>query len=241
MASIGGSNVVESGLVLSLDAANARSYVSGSTTWRDLLGNNNGTLVNGPTFSTTNGGSIVFDGINDNTSFSGNTLNYSPGTSGEISLEIWVYPTGPYTSYTEGSTTNLGGIFGQGYFGSSTGWGIGIFTASGINSFSFQVRNSGTISNAAGSFTNNNWYHVVGTFTRNENTRLYINGVLTSTSSNTNIGSLTITPSVNNANIGIINSFYSGCRVSTARIYNRTLSAQEVAQNFNATKSRFNL
>jgi S1-C subfamily serine protease len=36
MATIGGSNAVRSGLVLSLDAANARSYVSGSTTWRDM-------------------------------------------------------------------------------------------------------------------------------------------------------------------------------------------------------------
>jgi hypothetical protein len=210
-------------------------------TWRDLLGNNNGTLVNGPTFSTTNGGSIVFDGINDNTSFSGNTLNYSPGTSGEISLEIWVYPTGPYTSYIQGSTTNLGGFFGQGYFGGSTGWGLGMDTTSGINNFQFQVRNSGTISSATSSFTNNNWYHVAGTFTRNENTRLYINGVLTSTVSNTNIGSLTITPSTNNASIGRTTTFHSGCRIPTARIYNRVLSASEVLQNYNATKTRFGL
>jgi hypothetical protein len=233
--------IVRDGLILNLDAAKRDSYPGSGTVWRDIVGTNNGTLTNGPTFSSANGGSIVFDGVDDNTSFSGNTLNYSPGTSGEISLEIWVYPTGPYTSYTEGSTTNLGGIFGQGYFGSSIGWGIGIFTASGINSFSFQVRNGGTISNATSSFTNNNWYNVAGTFTRNENTRLYINGVLTSTVSNTNIGSLTITPSINNASIGRTTPYHSGCRVSTARIYNRSLSATEVAQNYNATKTRFGL
>jgi hypothetical protein len=61
-----GPNTTTNGLVLSLDAANAKSYISGSTTWRDLSGNNNsGSLVNGPTFSSANGGSIVFDGTND--------------------------------------------------------------------------------------------------------------------------------------------------------------------------------
>ena len=58
--------VVTDGLVLYLDAANPKSYVSGSTTWGDLSrGGNNGTLVNGPTFDGGNGGSIVFDGVND--------------------------------------------------------------------------------------------------------------------------------------------------------------------------------
>jgi hypothetical protein len=60
-----GPNVVTNGLVLNLDAANTKSYVSGSTTWRDLSGNgNNGTLVNGPTFSSNYGGGIVFNGSN---------------------------------------------------------------------------------------------------------------------------------------------------------------------------------
>jgi len=58
--------VATDGLVLYLDAANPKSYVSGSTTWGDLSrGGNNGTLVNGPTFDGGNGGSIVFDGVND--------------------------------------------------------------------------------------------------------------------------------------------------------------------------------
>ena len=58
--------IVTNGLVLALDAGNTLSYVSGSTTWRDLSGNNNsGSLVNGPTFSTDGGGSIVFDGVDD--------------------------------------------------------------------------------------------------------------------------------------------------------------------------------
>ena len=66
MATIGGSNIVTNGLVLALDAANRRSYISGSFVWNDISGNrNSGSLINGPTFDSANGGSIVFDGTND--------------------------------------------------------------------------------------------------------------------------------------------------------------------------------
>ena len=54
------------GLVLALDAANTKSYPGSGTTWTDLSGRGNtGTLTNGPTYSSANGGSIVFDGTND--------------------------------------------------------------------------------------------------------------------------------------------------------------------------------
>jgi hypothetical protein len=61
-----GPSIVTDGMVLSLDAANTKSYVSGSTVWRDMSGNEySGSLINGPTFSNVNGGSIVFDGVDD--------------------------------------------------------------------------------------------------------------------------------------------------------------------------------
>ena len=61
-----GPKIVTNGLVLYLDAANKKSYPGSGTTWTDLSGNNNtGTLTNGPTFDSNNGGSIVFDGTND--------------------------------------------------------------------------------------------------------------------------------------------------------------------------------
>ena len=62
----GGPNIVTNGLVFCLDAANPKSYTSGSTTWNDISrGGYNGTLVNGPTFNSANSGTIVFDGTND--------------------------------------------------------------------------------------------------------------------------------------------------------------------------------
>ena len=59
-------NIVKDGLVLDLDAAKKDSYPGTGTAWNDISGNrNNGTLTNGPTFNSSNGGSIVFDGTND--------------------------------------------------------------------------------------------------------------------------------------------------------------------------------
>jgi len=237
-------SIVTNGLVLALDAGNTKSYTSGSTTWRDISGNGrNGTLTSSPTYSNINGGSIAFNNTSSYCAFSGNTFNISPGTTGELSLEIWVYPTGPYSPYIQGSATNLGGFFGQGFYNSSIGWGIGMNTTSGVNNFAFQVRNFSTISQPTSSFTNNNWYHVVGTFTRNENVRLYVNGILTAVTSSANIGNLSITPSLNDAAIGRGGSlpFYAGGNISAARIYNRPLSPTEVLQNYNATKTRFGL
>ena len=58
--------IVTDGLVLYLDAANTKSYPTTGTTWNDLLGAiSGGTLINGPTFNSANGGSIVFDGVDD--------------------------------------------------------------------------------------------------------------------------------------------------------------------------------
>ena len=67
MASKGGPDISENGMVLYLDTSNTRSYPGSGTTWTDLSGNgNNFSLVNGPTFSSSNLGSIVFDGTDDN-------------------------------------------------------------------------------------------------------------------------------------------------------------------------------
>ena len=61
-----GNRIVTDGLIFAVDAANPISYPGSGTTWNDLtLNKNNGTLINGPTFSSANAGSIVFDGVND--------------------------------------------------------------------------------------------------------------------------------------------------------------------------------
>jgi len=82
------SGVVTNGLVLALDAGISRSYSGIGTTWTDLSGNGkNATLINGPTYSSANGGSIVFDGSNDYAEISNaSTLG---GFTGDFSIEFW--------------------------------------------------------------------------------------------------------------------------------------------------------
>ena len=77
MATLYAPRIVTDGLVLCLDAGNRKSYPGSGTSWVDMSGNNNtGTLTNGPTFGGGNGGSIVFDGVNDFVNFSNYLWSY---------------------------------------------------------------------------------------------------------------------------------------------------------------------
>ena len=77
--------IATNGLVLYLDAANTKSYVSESLMWNDISrGGNNGTLTNDPTFDSNNGGSIVFDGIDDYIE-----TNYILPNALDYSMGIW--------------------------------------------------------------------------------------------------------------------------------------------------------
>ena len=84
-------SIVTSGLTLCLDAGFTPSYTTSGTTWYDLsYGVNNGTLTNGPTFNTSNGGSIVFDGVDDCVVVNSNANILSYSTYTKIS---WFYIT----------------------------------------------------------------------------------------------------------------------------------------------------
>ncbi len=81
---------VTDGLVLALDAGNTKSYPGSGTAWTDLIGSNNGTLTNGPTYNSDNGGSIVFDGTNDYVTISDDS-DFTFGT-GDLTVEAWFKP-----------------------------------------------------------------------------------------------------------------------------------------------------
>jgi hypothetical protein len=214
--------IVTDGLVLCLDAANTKSYVSGSTAWNDLSrGGNNGTLINGPTFNSDNGGSIVLDGVDDYVSrpnFIGNLTTFS--------VSHFIYLNG---------TQNTRTIFSN-YGSNNNGWVTGIRDDQN-NIFKFYLGNgvhlySNTVLN------NLTWYHAVVTYD-NGSPKIYINGNLDASSSAT----LTLAFSYLGNDIGRLGDgrqYFNG-RISNVTIYNRALSAQEVLQNYNATKTRYGL
>ena len=233
----GGVNIVTNGLVLYLDAANTKSYVSGSTTWNDIsrIGNN-GTLVNGPTFNSGNGGSIVFDGTNDFADF-GTVGITSPVsfTSGNFSINHWI---------------RVNGYQGAGFFGLANQI-ICKGTASTYN-YATQISNSTTISfvkrnigedlrfhNFNVTSMTNRLVNLVFTVTTTQ-VSLFLNGTLIETQ---NIIGTSITPYANDPiNIGGngSNIRFNGNMYQTS-IHNRALTATEVLQNYNATKSRYGL
>ena len=213
--------IVTSGLILNLDAGNVNSYVSGSATWNDISSyGNNGTLVNGPTFNSGNGGSIVFDGTNDYVSC-GNPTNLQI-TKGSVNTWFKANPVQ--------NTTYAGLIVKQNF--------LGVF----IEATKLQIYDWG---NSATRDTgvvvaDNIWRNICVTFTEtvgtpSNNVKVYINGSLVLTT--------TIKYVSNSApfliGYGNIPYQYLKGSVSQTSVYSTILSSAEVLQNYNATKSRY--
>jgi hypothetical protein len=224
--------VVTSGLALCLDAANTRSYVSGSTTWNDLTGNfNNGTLTNGPTFNTGSGGSIVFDGVDDYVNITGSIL---PTGTGDYCVESWINRTTVPANISKGIIT---GTADNAFF-----FGFGR-TYNGANGLRIGLSNILDGENCAFTFLANTWYHVA--VVRSSSTiYFYINGVQQTTQgSGTSTYSLVSSPGGRigaGGNVStILEPLYGN--ISNTKIYNRALSSTEILQNYNATKTRFGL
>ena len=233
----GGPDMIQDGLVLSLDASDLNSYVSGSATWRDLSGNAyNGTLTNGPTYSIANGGNIIFDGSNDYVAFTYTSNIAFLGTS-SYTLEIFAVPQS--SSFTYPGFINRESNAGSGRDGynilhtqdSRPAGQVFIATERWATGSGVQCGFIAT----TGSFYNN-WHHIVSTYD-STNISIYYDGVLkTTTVSTGNITNTTKALEIANRN----GNYYSGS-IPIVRVYNRALSATEVQQNYNALKSRFGL
>jgi hypothetical protein len=228
--------IVTDGLVLYLDAANTKSYVSGSTTWNDISrGGNNGTLTNGPTFSSLNGGSIIFDGIDDYISTTIPTVRRLTGT--RSSIGIW---------FKVVNSTVRGAFIAD--WNSAGSLETCRFEITGYRMTSTKI--GGTINSAGGealpiqsttSILNNTWYNAVLQYD-GTNTTLYLNGNLESTLVTAERGSEpNSSNSVSISRGGAFNGVYLNGTIGQTSIYNRALTAQEVLQNYNATKTRFGL
>lgn len=231
-----GARIVTNGLVLYLDAANSKSIVSGSTTWRDLSGNNiTGSLVNGPTYSSTNGGNIVFDGSNDFISATGSNINNN------FSYDLWCLPQATHQIDPE-SNSNINGVSGQRYlvganFISSPNAGSGVSV--GTNGVSVYEHSDGYMPPLlVYETTINSPINIVVNYT-NKQPSLYLNSQFIKngfTSPRTNVRMTTDTFGKDTSNYG----FFNGV-IYSIKCYNRALSPSEILQNYNATKKRFGL
>jgi predicted outer membrane repeat protein len=232
-----GPKIISNGLVLYLDAANNKSYPRTGTTWYDLSQNNyTGTLTNGPTFNSANGGSIVFDGTNDyvDTVNTGTTFQFANVT---FTVSLWIK-----------TTSSTGGvIISKGATASTAGW-------------LFQFDSSGTVSgttkgstgintynrSSTATVNNNTWRNIVSVYTTNtttlgsNTTSIYIDGVLSNGTGT--LGGAVYATTTDTIQIGRrpTGDYWSGS-VSNIQIYSRLLNANEILQNYNATRKRYGL
>jgi hypothetical protein len=241
--------MVTDGLVLCLDAANGRSYPGSGTAWNDLSGNgNNGTLVNGPTYSVDNLGYFSFDGVNDEVTL-GDTLGNFGNDNFTISFWTKTSDSGgnkcfiaksiggsPVTNYgwllNNANSSEIGfAMAGSNY--SSGGW------AATVGAYS--VKTNGL------NITSNIWKFVSVVADRSSiDVNIYVNGNLANVTDYVGgKGKLNTVGSVSNTRILKIgaesDNLWINALIPQVSIYNRALSPAEIQQNFNATRGRFGI
>lgn len=236
--------IVTDGLVFYVDAANKRSYPGAGTTWTDLKDDNSGTLTNGPTFSSDNRGSIVFDGTDDYVDFNDiSSLNF--GTS-DFTIQ-YIYKS-TYTG-TQGKAVIAKGNGGSA--SSTYGWLIVSF----YNEVGFAAASSSGGWGSSGTYikktdganvNDGNFYIITIVADRSlSDVKIYKNGVLQNlTAWEGSGGDFSTVGSISNSLDMRLGSESDGQyafpgSVAACQIYNRALTQDEVRQNYLSIKERF--
>jgi uncharacterized delta-60 repeat protein len=233
VANIDYGNIITSGLSVMLDAGYVPSYPRSGTTWNDLSGNNRNTsLINGPSYTSSYGGSLFFDGADDSLS-----IPYFNLTTQSFAVETWFKP--------QQNTTYLRGILSCGDIwstGGRPGWCLGYFPDN--TQISYGLAGGGVVYRQSGPLlVQNTIYNLFMVRNTEENIlQLYVNGTLYNSvavpSSVSLTGNrLTIThPIWDFSPPGPFGDFYS------IRVYNnKSFTSQEILQNYNDQKSRYGL
>ena len=225
--------VVQSGLVLNLDSGASRSYGGSGTTWTDLSGlGNTGTLVNGPTYSSSNGGSLSFNGTNQYVNL-GSKFRYQDNFTVECVAKI--NSASPVLTAPCGSQNPI-------FVNNAYGWNL-MFSGTTGKPY-WNIYNTFTTSKGVGSTIGNlgDWVHCVA-YKSGTTIELYVNGISQGTNTLTTNAVYYISL---DCTIGGYYScstvfYYLNGSVPLSRIYNRALSAAEIQQNFNAMRGRYSL
>ena len=227
--------IILNGIQLYVDAGNILSYPTTGTAWSDLSGNSRtGTLTNGPTYSSANGGAIVLDGTNDYVNF-GDVV----AIADSLTVSVWFkFPTGFGTTWQIILARRDAGSTGMNYdMNYNPSINILQFGYSGAGNFNYKFTSVPLTTN----FTANIWTNICGVLLKNgSNTDVLIykdGSLLTSTTLTENVTAKLSMP----LNIGAYGGGLSPATgsIAEASIYNRALSAAEVLQNYNALRWRY--
>ena len=220
-----GPNIVTDGLVFAMDPGSERCY-DGTTAVNSLVGSNTGTLTNGVTYQSINGGVFDFDGVNEYIAFPDDT-NLNNQT---LTMESWIQLDS--TLYQDAFIFEKGQVNTQ-YSNFVATNGYLYFRTIGLSS-NDQALNITSYTSAG------LWTHITCTYGAGIK-YIYINGVLRTTQTG-----LTGTISTNTTGLflgayGPGSSYFMDGKIAVSRVYNKALTQAEVTQNFNAQKSRFGL
>ena len=219
---VGVSQIVQSGLQLYLDAGNAASYPGSGTAWTDLSVNGrNGTLTGGPTYSSADGGSIVFDGTNDFVQCSGSL------TATAATFVIWMRRNGPQDDFDGIIYSRSANATGLSFFGTTNK--ISYTWNNAVNTYTWD---SGlTVPDLT-------WCMIAVSVTSTAATAyLCQSGGITS-ATNTVSHTSTVLDDVKLAQDDQGARFFNG-NIAIAQLYNTALSAADISQNFEVDRARF--
>ena len=226
-----GRGIIRDGLVLDLDAGISASYVGSGTTWTDLnVYANNGTLVNSPSYSSSNSGYL---------SFASASSQYATATN-PGSLSRWTVET--FVRFTSSYSTKVAMVVG-GQYNLSSSLNFAIGTNNSPTNYNIAVGFfDGAWHNTTGvAYALNTWVHIVGSYD-GSTVRQFTNGVqvdsLNYVGTPTSGGEIRINRRWDDV---VSSSNLFDTNIAVVRIYNRALTATEISQNFNALRGRFGL
>tara|TARA_R100001480_G_scaffold29252_1_gene39699 strand:+ start:851 stop:3271 length:2421 start_codon:yes stop_codon:yes gene_type:complete len=224
----GPSVIITEDIVFEVDAGNERSYPGTGTTWIDIVNGNNGSMLNGVTYNSGDGGYMEFDGVDD---------QVEVGSSAEfedfpLSIDVWFY--------ADGVASKDDSIITKGISRGSTSQRDWDIFGNGTNLIFVVSNGSSYIVNVSSTYpATGQWHHLVclwdGTTDANA-AKMYLNGELFAQ------GTATNTNYADTADLfigGNRATFFFDGRISAVKMYDRVLTAAEVRQNYNAIKDRY--
>ena len=219
--------IVTDGLVLLLDAADKNSYPGSGTTWRDMSGGGrNFTLENSPTFSTSKGGAIVFDGNDDFlTGPASNTFSIVQDHTVEVVFNIAELRSTVFFTWSNGGPSGRQ-IFTHAPWGNDT-----IYYDVALNS---RVQYSPV---PVGRIVHMVWRLRSSTTPRQQ---IFENNVIKADNGTNTVGNISMgTDPVYIAKIGDF-SYWKGT-IYYFRVYNRALTDAELSQNYTLARAKYGL
>lgn len=229
--------VVTDELVFYLDAGNDRSYPGSGSTFTDLIKNHSGSLINTPTYSSSDGGIITFNGSNEYTSHTSSSY-LVPGT-GDFSTSCFIKYNGPAPT----TSSVIEPVFSKGEYGSGGEYWL-CFRGGTYNGVFFRIRTSSAITDVyptsdQSSLISDGNYHLF-TFVLERGAtlegKLYIDDTLVASTSTISVSNITSSLDLNLAKYYI---YYGAVSISSYMFHRKALTQDEVIQNYNALKNRF--